>query len=72
MTINCADASTTTCQAAYASRKSAIEADVLQAWTDAANAWYALGESYAIAHAQECYSNLVNSICAVWDCDNCE
>jgi len=71
MAIDCDDSDTTTCQAAKSARQSAIETAVEQAWCNAADAWNAMGETNAIAAAADCHSDLVDSICAVWDCNDC-
>jgi len=63
MTIDCDDPDTTTCQAALATRQSAIETAVNQAWGDAAYAWNGIGETNAIAAAAGCWAALVQSIC---------
>jgi hypothetical protein len=72
MTIDCSDSTTTTCQAAKAARQSAIVADVMEAWSRATDAWNAIGEDHAIAAAAPCFSDLVDSICTVWDCTVCQ
>jgi len=71
MTIDCDDATTTTCQAAASARESAIVTAVYQAWARAVTAWYDTGDTLAIEAAAACFEDLINSICSVWNCGNC-
>jgi len=71
MEINCDNPSTCSCQSARDARIGDINADVTEAWWRAAWNYNLRGETTAIAMAAECFSDLVTSICSVWNCSPC-